>query len=144
MTPTAELIIEVLVARRRLGEHVWPFPHPCVRALRELEALGDIEFKSGIVDHTYNAWLTDEGRERHMDPAYEPPAQPVRRWWLRRRVRRACPAGAAVARRGIVVGSAHADRGTDSGRFTEQARIHALATVRRAMNRTTSKDENHE
>ena len=73
MTPTAELIIEVLVARRRLGEHVWPFPHPCVRALRELEASGDIEFKSGIVERTYNAWLTDEGRERHMDPAYEPP-----------------------------------------------------------------------
>ena len=67
-----------------------------------------------------------------------------KRWWSRRSVRKACPAGAAVARRGIVVGSAHADRGTDSGRFPEKARIHALATVRRAMTRTASKDVTHE
>lgn len=44
-------------------------------------------------------------------------------------------AGKAVAKRGVIIGSAHANRGTDSGRFPEEARRSAQRTVRAAMRR---------
>lgn len=70
---TQQLIMEVLGARHRLGEKVWPFPTSAKRSLDSLEKLGLIGHKSGVVEKTRNVWLTDEGREAVLDSSYVPP-----------------------------------------------------------------------
>lgn len=61
MTPTGELVLEVLAARRRLGESGWTFDAQHRQALRRLEADGYIGFKSGIVENTFLVWLVPNG-----------------------------------------------------------------------------------
>lgn len=67
-----ELIMEVLGARYRLGEHMWPFPNRAKRALDALASLGLLNHKSGIVERTRNAWLTDLGRASVLSADYVP------------------------------------------------------------------------
>ena len=70
---TQELVMEVLAARYRLGEQIWPFSRTARLALAALEDLGLVGYKSGIVERTYNAWLTDEGKTAVLSPTYVPP-----------------------------------------------------------------------
>jgi hypothetical protein len=73
LTLTEDLIMEVLAARHRLGENIWPFDSALRPRLRALAGLGLIGYKGGIVEGTCNAWMTDEGRRRFLDPTYTPP-----------------------------------------------------------------------
>jgi hypothetical protein len=70
LTPTAELIGDVLAARYRLGENIWTFDTRTLPACRDLKAQDLIGTKSGIVPNTYQAWLTDAGKERFLDKRY--------------------------------------------------------------------------
>jgi len=58
-TPTEELILDILVARYRLGETLWTFDSRNMPALRKLEARGLIETTSGVTENTVRALLTD-------------------------------------------------------------------------------------
>lgn len=75
MTPTEDLIMEVLVARWRLGERLWTFPRNAAvtRAARKLEKRGLIVVQHGQVEYTFRASLTEKGREEHSDSSYIPP-----------------------------------------------------------------------
>ena len=61
LTPTEYLILDVMVARYRLGDNSWTFPTRFRPAMKFLAARGYLRFKSGVVMHTLHAWLTDEG-----------------------------------------------------------------------------------
>jgi hypothetical protein len=58
-TPTEELILDILVARYRLGDTLWTFESRNMAALRKLEARGLIETTSGVTENTIRASLTD-------------------------------------------------------------------------------------
>lgn len=69
------LLVEVLVARHRLGEQVWTFPvkRGMVGHLVRLEVLGLVGWKHGVVERTFLAWLTDRGKAAAMSTGYVPP-----------------------------------------------------------------------
>lgn len=75
LPPTQYLVLEVLAARHRTGEHMWTLPAvPAVtRAVNALARHGLIGVKGGNVPRTHLAWLTDFGRRSTLDPAYCPP-----------------------------------------------------------------------
>jgi len=75
VTPTQDLILELLAARHRLGHNIWTLTASAAvrRALRALEVRGLVRWKHGVVEHTYLAWLTDQGREEYMTVGYIPP-----------------------------------------------------------------------
>lgn len=70
LTPTAELVLEVLAARRRLGEPHWPITRRVRATLEQLQDSGYLSFESGPVSTHFRAWL-------NTDP--DSPAAP----WLR-------------------------------------------------------------
>jgi hypothetical protein len=74
--PTQELVLEVLAARYRLGEHGWTFARrPAIRtALQCLADDGLIGYKAGVVQGTFLAWLTDSGRKETLSASYHPPS----------------------------------------------------------------------
>ncbi|MFS0885352.1 hypothetical protein [Aeromicrobium sp. 179-A 4D2 NHS] len=59
-TPMQELIIETLIARRRLGEQFWTFTRkPAITtALRALENNGWVDVDYGNVENTWRVWLS--------------------------------------------------------------------------------------
>lgn len=61
LTPTEYLVMEVLAARWRLGEECWTFPAAVAHPLGRLARRGYLDHKSGPVQKTRLAWLTDEG-----------------------------------------------------------------------------------
>lgn len=73
MTPTQELILEVLAARVRLGETLWTFSSRHGRALRSLQALGYVTLMHGTVERTVRASLTVKGRAEALSDRYVPP-----------------------------------------------------------------------
>lgn len=73
LTPTEDLFLEVLAARTRLGHGVWTFDVLHKRVARSLEERGLIGWKSGVVERTILAWLTDDGRSLCLHEAYVPP-----------------------------------------------------------------------
>ena len=74
LTPTESLVLEVLGARARTGEQLWTFDTSTMRPARSLEAKGLIAVHSGIVEKTYRASLTDEGRDQVFSSyTYLPP-----------------------------------------------------------------------
>lgn len=73
LTPTEELIIEVLTARARLGETLWPFNTNTMAAARRLEDRGLISLTHGMVERTYRASLTDAGKTHALNDHYVPP-----------------------------------------------------------------------
>jgi hypothetical protein len=73
LPPTQELILEVLAARHRLGETVWPFSNRCAKAAAVLEGLGLITTIQGNVPRTFRAMLTEVGITAILDPEYVPP-----------------------------------------------------------------------
>jgi len=75
LTPTQDLIMEVLAARFRLGERTWTFDdHSAIRkAMRVLEERGLVTWKSGITENTLRAWMTEAGRAEYVTADYVPP-----------------------------------------------------------------------
>jgi hypothetical protein len=73
LPPTQYLVLEVLAARHRTGEHVWTFPSRLTPQMKALEAAGLVGWKSGIVEHTVLAWLTGHGKAATIAADYRPP-----------------------------------------------------------------------
>lgn len=61
LTPMEYLIMDVMVARYRLGDNSWTFPNTFRPALKKLYVRGHLCFKSGVCYGTLHAWLTPEG-----------------------------------------------------------------------------------
>lgn len=90
LPPTQQLILEVLVARHRLGEKLWPFPSRLQSAIGALDKAGLVWQANGVVPHTVRAGLTAEGVTALVHDGYVSPfAAPVER------VRRLCEAARA-------------------------------------------------
>lgn len=87
LTPTQALVMEVLGARRRLGENLWTFDSRYKPTIRQLEDLGLADLTHGINERTVRASLTDEGARLFLDPNYryrpqgEPTAEQVYQAW---------------------------------------------------------------
>lgn len=93
-TPTEALILEVLAARYRLGERVWPFERRYRRQLDRLQAAGFITYQSGVHSE-YDARLTPQGIDALLSPTYRPPS-------YRAVGRYVAPAAAGTAMLGLV------------------------------------------
>lgn len=59
LTPTEYLVLDVLSARRRLGERMWSFQRDTLRTLRSLEAKGYIGLKESGPAGYPQAWFND-------------------------------------------------------------------------------------
>jgi DNA-binding MarR family transcriptional regulator len=70
---TQYLVMETLAARHRTGETHWTFPTKATPAVRRLEDVGLVRWKSGIVERTILVWMTDAGRDLFLMPGYEAP-----------------------------------------------------------------------
>lgn len=64
-TPTEDLIIDVLVARYRVGDTLWTFETRHMPTLRKLEEKGIIHTASGVTENTVRAWLSDRALRDH-------------------------------------------------------------------------------
>jgi len=73
LTPTEELVGELLAARYRLGEKVWTLGSRQWPAVRRLEKRGLVFAKSGVMEKTILAGLTEKGLAEFLDPTYVPP-----------------------------------------------------------------------
>jgi hypothetical protein len=73
LPPAQYLIVEVLVARHRLGHDFWTFPDQLRKKMRRLEAAGLVGYRSGPAPASIQAWLTNTGRSWAMLPGYVPP-----------------------------------------------------------------------
>lgn len=72
MTPTEELVLEVLVARTRLGESLWTFSSSVTKQLSSLESQGFVHVMHGVTENTIRAALTVQGKTEFMDSRYTP------------------------------------------------------------------------
>jgi len=73
-TSKQELILEVLIARLRLGENVWTFSSKIGKQLKELELAGWVGYKNGIVEDTFLVWPANEAaRKELLAYPYNPP-----------------------------------------------------------------------
>lgn len=80
-TPTETLLLEVLVARARLGETIWTFDRnsASTNAISTLAVRGYVNPMHGIVEKTFRASLTDKGRAELMPLPYRAPMlEPLR------------------------------------------------------------------
>lgn len=83
LTPTEYLVLDVMVARYRLGDDSWTFPTTFRPALERLEQRGYLNYKSGVVQHTQHAWLTEEGAKfTKLDQPYMLHGDPIGRCWI--------------------------------------------------------------
>ena len=75
LTPTQDLVMEVLFARTRLGHTLWTFDrnHATTKAANELQTLGYISVMHGMVPHTFRAELTEHAIKKFMSNAYTAP-----------------------------------------------------------------------
>lgn len=73
LSPTEDLVMEVLAARYRLGEYVWTFDSRQAKAINSLALRGLATPIHGIVEHTVRAALTDNGRAEYVTARYRPP-----------------------------------------------------------------------
>lgn len=78
LPPTEYLMMEVLVARTRLGETHWTFPRKLRPTARSLEAKGYVTWKSGVAQDTIMVWATPAGAQQFLSPTYTPPADRTR------------------------------------------------------------------
>lgn len=72
-TPTQHLVLDVLAARYRLGEHMWTFPTSCKSAINFLTEQGLVGQMHGVIEHTLRAWLTEAGKAAVLSKTYVPP-----------------------------------------------------------------------
>lgn len=73
LPPTQYLIMEVLAARHRTGEHLWTFPSNLAVPLRALEDAELVLVMHGITSGTIRARLTEAGRKYVLKPGYVSP-----------------------------------------------------------------------
>lgn len=73
LTPTENLMVELLVARHRCGEEVWTVHSRHTGTLRKLEKKGIVQWKPGIIEKSCLANLTDEAKDVTMSWSYTPP-----------------------------------------------------------------------
>jgi hypothetical protein len=73
LTPTQELIGDVLAARYRTGETIWTFDKRLWKSAEFMMAMGLINVHHGIVEKTFRASLTEAGRARFISEKYVPP-----------------------------------------------------------------------
>jgi hypothetical protein len=73
LPPTQYLVLEVLAARHRSGEHMWTFPSRLGPALRALEHAGLVSVMHGIAPRTLRARLTEAGEDASMSAVYNKP-----------------------------------------------------------------------
>jgi hypothetical protein len=73
LTPTQDLVMEVLAARWREGWSVWTFDARHRRTLEQLAARGLVHEKSGVIEKTWLGWLTDQGKAAVFSPTYTGP-----------------------------------------------------------------------
>jgi hypothetical protein len=74
LPPTQYLILEVLAARVRLGEHMWTFPDRLRPALNALQERGLIWWRSAPTPNDVQAYLTDAGKREALSDTYAVPA----------------------------------------------------------------------
>lgn len=72
MTPTQDLILQVLAARHRAGDDLFTFDSRTKGQAEALEQMGLIHVLSGVVPKTYRASLTWAGRFSTLMPGYQP------------------------------------------------------------------------
>ena len=73
LPPTQYLILEVLAARHRCGEHVWTFPTSCQQAANALADTGLVDILNGITPRSFRARLTDAGLSAALMDGYVNP-----------------------------------------------------------------------
>lgn len=73
LTPTEELIVELLIARTRLGEKLWTFNSNVRNQIDSLCVKGYVVPLNGIVERTVRAYLTDEAKQALVNGEYMPP-----------------------------------------------------------------------
>lgn len=64
-TPTEDLILDVLVARYRLGDTLWTFSSRNAPALRKLEKKSLVHVHSGVIENTVRASLSEHALHEH-------------------------------------------------------------------------------
>src|SRR5580704_13798904 len=84
LTPTQELVLDVLAARARIGENAWTFTTRVRPALEALSSAGLIWWKSAVIEGHYLAGLTDEGRAYALSASYSVPATIEVEWGAQR------------------------------------------------------------
>ena len=74
--PTAaqDLLLDLLVARHRLGEPFWPISTQLTRTYRDLKQKGYVEIMDGYVSGTVRLSLTKEARKELMEDSGFTPA----------------------------------------------------------------------
>lgn len=65
-TPTEELILDLLVARHRLGEDSWPISTRLKTAVLSLEKSGYVIWRSGPMPSTLSVTLTAKAQEEFI------------------------------------------------------------------------------
>lgn len=74
LTPTEDLILEVLVARHRLGEPFWPIPLRNTKAINSLEAKGLVNDYGSATEGCVRVALTLKAKALWARPeTYVPP-----------------------------------------------------------------------
>lgn len=71
--PLQAMVMEVLIARARLGEGAWTFPNGIRPALEALSVRGLVWWKSATIPKHCLAGLTATGRAVGLAHPYEPP-----------------------------------------------------------------------
>jgi hypothetical protein len=71
-TPTQDLIIDVLLARHRLGEGFWTFDSRNRQSLKALCDMNLVFLMDGNVENTVRAGLTEEGKKEFYGPYQSP------------------------------------------------------------------------
>jgi hypothetical protein len=73
LSPTQELIFEVLTARYRLGETSWTFSAKLSKQLALLEVnTGYINWKHASIEHCVLVWFTEKGKKEFLSKPYTP------------------------------------------------------------------------
>lgn len=75
MTPTQDLILELLAARYRLGEQAWTFDSRHSGVADQLGALGLVWWKRSVVEKTILIGLTEKGRAEALGDDYVSPVK---------------------------------------------------------------------
>lgn len=75
LTPMQDLMMEVLVARTRLGHQIWTFTRnrAATKAAMRLQALGLLTLMNGIVENTFRVSITSKGLSEYGVVDYVPP-----------------------------------------------------------------------
>ena len=73
VTPTQELVMELLAARARLGESEWSVSTRHMAAIKSLDGAGLAKWRSHVIEGHVYVSLTDKGRSEYLSGTYVPP-----------------------------------------------------------------------